>query len=68
MDVIKEITNDSGYRKIEIYHRTDGTYGFEAYKYSDDVACWFPYGNFSYGIFESCKSTVNEAKERVKWL
>lgn len=66
--VVKTILSADGPRKIEIFRRPDGSYGFEGYRFSREPFehCWIPYG------FHGCRAddasiAEREAMERVDW-
>lgn len=66
--VVKTITSADGLRKIEVFERPDGSFGFEGYRFSrePDEGCWIPYGFFA-SRFDSEIRAENEALERVNW-
>ena len=57
-----------GARKVEIFQRADGTFGFEELKLGQGEGAWFPVGKYSIAIIDSLDTAVKEAKERVSWL
>jgi hypothetical protein len=66
--VVKTILSADGLRKIEIFRRPDGSYGFEGYRLSREPLerCWIPYG------FHGCRAddvaiAEREALGRVDW-
>jgi hypothetical protein len=66
--VVKTIISADGLRKIEIFTRSDGSYGFEGYRFSPESleGCWIPYG------FHGCRAedaaiAEREALGRVDW-
>jgi len=68
--IVKEIISPDKKHKVEIFQRTDGSFGFEALKYSDDhyEKCWIPYGKFSLCYTDNEKTAEEEAHDRVEWL
>lgn len=71
-EVIKEIIDTTGKRKVEIFKRNDGSFGFESWQFSDEPLenCWIPYG---YGRSSACfaadqEIAEREARGRVDWL
>jgi hypothetical protein len=70
MTVVRTLSSTDGRRKVEIYRRDDGTYGFEAWNWSDEPLerCWIPYGNFSHCIAPNADGPEREARGRVPWL
>jgi len=66
--IVKTILSADGLRKIEIFRRPDGFYGFEGYRFSHEPLelCWIPYG------FQGCRTddvaiAEREALGRVDW-
>ena len=68
MKVVRTIESTDGKRRLEIYRRDNGTYGFEDMKYGDVEGSWFPAGRYSMGIFATEEDALTDAKGRVKWL
>ncbi len=70
MRFVRELLSKDGTRKVEIFERDNGTYGFEVLKFSDDPKemCWMPYGRFSKCFASSADIAEREARERIEWL
>jgi hypothetical protein len=68
MEVIETLTNRANTRKVEIYRRQDGTFGFEALKFAKEEDVWIPYGNYSFCICSSAQDAKSEAIGRIEWL
>ena len=68
--VVKELLADNGTRKVQIFQREDGSFGFEAFRLSDDPfeMCWIPYGRFSECVARNEQIAEREARGRVDWL
>jgi hypothetical protein len=68
--VIKEILATGGKRKVQIYQRDDGSFGFGALQFSEDPLenCWIPHGRFSECIALSAEIAEREARGRIDWL
>ena len=60
--------NPDGARKVEIFQRADGTFGFEELKFGPEEGAWFPVGKYSIAIIDSLDNALKEAKGRVSWL
>jgi hypothetical protein len=60
--------NKDGTRKVEIYRRPDGTFGFEELKYGQEEQSWFPVGMYSFAVVDSLEHAIKEAESRVSWL
>ena len=69
-NVIKTIVSQDQAKRVIIFQRTDGTFGFEAQHWSDDEReqCWLPEGKYSATRTESAESALREALHRVYWL
>jgi len=68
IEIVRTIESSDGKRKLEIFRRADGTYGFEDMKYGDEEASWFPAGRYSVGIFGTEEDALREAKGRIRWM
>lgn len=67
-EVVKTINDPRGGRRVEIYRRANGTFGFEEWKYGVDEKAWFPVGRYSYAIIDTLERAEQEARSRVDWL
>lgn len=69
-NVIKKIASEDRTRRVIVFQRTDGTFGFEAQHWSNDEKeqCWLPAGKYSAARTESAESALREALQRVDWL
>jgi hypothetical protein len=67
---IKEIVSRDGRRKVVIFRRDDGSYGFESLQFSDvpEELCWIPSGKFSACHVADETTAETEARGRVEWL
>jgi hypothetical protein len=68
--VVRELVASDGMRKVVLYRRDDGTFGFESLRFSEDSLekCWIPHGRFSECIASSADIAEREARGRVEWL
>ncbi len=68
--VVNELVARHGKRKVQIFRREDGSFGFEALRFSDDPQelCWIPDGRFSECFAEDEQTAEFEARGRVDWL
>ena len=68
--VPKEIISADGTRKVSIFQRDDGTFGFEVLKWASDPLeqCWMPFGRYSHCIAPDEATAEREARNRVEWL
>lgn len=69
-DVVKELVARDRKRKVQIYRREDGSFGFEARRFSEEPRelCWIPYGRFSECFAADLQTAEFEARGRVDWL
>ena len=70
MKIVKELVASDGTRKVQIFQRENGTFGFEALRFSDDPLemCWIPEGRFSLCFADEVQIAEREARDRVDWL
>lgn len=66
--VLKAIEHPDGSRKVEIFRRDDGTFGFEAMKWAERERSWCIDGRFSVCFAASAEEAEREARSRVYWL
>lgn len=67
--VVKTIVNADGTRKVEIFRRADGTFGFEELKWWDAPEnSWVPFGRYSIAFIDTLDHAVEEVKGRVSWV
>jgi hypothetical protein len=68
--VVKELMSQDGARKVQIFRRDDGTFGFDAWRFSDNSLemCWIPYGQYPECVAPTPEIAEREARGRVEWL
>jgi hypothetical protein len=68
--VVREIVAPDGKARVEIFRRDDGTFGFAAWRWSDEPheRNWIPYGRFSECFVSDEQTAETEARGRVDWL
>ena len=66
--VERTFLNKDRTRKVEIYQRADGTFGFEELKYGQEEQAWFPVGRYSFAVIDTLEHALKEAVSRVSWL
>jgi len=67
--VLTSLENSSGDHCVDIFVRTDGTFGFEEYRRdSEDVSGWFSLHRYSHQVFATAEDALAEAKSRVAWM
>jgi hypothetical protein len=67
-EIKQTFMKSDGARKVEIFQRGDGTFGFEELKFGQEEGAWFPVGKYSIAIIDSLDNAVKEARGRVLWL
>jgi hypothetical protein len=67
---VRTITDPSGLRRVVIYRREEGTYGFEEQRFSaaPEECCWLPVCRRSETVCPTEEIAIREARGRVNWL
>ena len=65
---IKTIFSTDRVRKVELFRRSDGTFGFEEWRFDSDEDTWLPFGRRSLAICDSADKAEYEARDRIEWL
>ena len=68
MKTVQTIYDDSKKRRVIIFQRDDGTFGFDAEHFSDEPLemAWLPSGFNSF--CDTAERALSEARGRVDWL
>jgi hypothetical protein len=66
--VVRRIQSPDHLRRVEIYRRDNGTFGFSALRWDEEVACFVPFGRYAESFSDSLDRAVAEASGRVEWL
>jgi hypothetical protein len=66
--VVKTIEHPAGDRRVEIYQRDNGTFGFDELVYGTQERAWYPTGQYSFAIIDTAERAEQEARGRVPWL
>jgi len=64
----KTLTDTHGRRRVDLFRRPSGTFGFEELRWLDEEHAWIPAGRYSESFSSSLKDAESEARERVEWL
>ena len=67
--VLISINEEGGNTCVDLFRRTDGSFGYELYR--RDHECgegWFPIGFYSGSMFDTPEAAWRDARERVAWL
>lgn len=62
--VLKTIDDPQGGRRVEIYQRANGTFGFEEWTYGVDENAWYPSGHYSYAVIDTLQKAEQEARAK----
>jgi len=66
--IVKVIKHPEGIRKVEIFERRDGTFGFDDMIWYEEEKSWGSMGGYSECRVASLEEAVSEARSRVSWL
>lgn len=67
--VVRSIENTDGTRCVDLFRRTDGTFGFEEYRRDpEDPGGWGPAGDFKGRVFTSETQAIKAAENVVSWF
>lgn len=68
--IVKELVAPDGRRKVQIFRRDDGSFGFEVLRFSElpGERCWIPHGRFSEFFAPNAEIAEREARGRIDWL
>jgi len=67
-EIVRTIKSKDGKRKVDIFRRENGTFGFSDMEFGEDEGFWFPAGKYSTAIFNSEETALKEVQSRVIWL
>ena len=68
MTVVKSITSADRTRRVEIYQRANGTFGFRDLRWLPEEGSWAPAGRYAESLSDSVGQALAEARTRVAWL
>ncbi|HKQ51024.1 MAG TPA: hypothetical protein VJT74_01555 [Pyrinomonadaceae bacterium] len=66
--VVETIYNADRTRRVIIFRRGDGTFGFEELRFGAEEQEWFPCGCRPVSFTDSADAALGEARGRVRWL
>lgn len=66
--VKKTIVHPDGKRKVEVFQRADGSFGFEELHWRTDEGCWCPFGKYSTAFVDTIEHVLQEVRGRVAWV
>ncbi len=64
----KTLPDSHGLRRVDLFRRPNGTYGFEELRWLDEEQAWIPAGRYSESFTKSLEDAESEARARVEWL
>jgi hypothetical protein len=70
MKIIQTILFDDRKRRVVVFQRDDGSFGFDEQHYAEDPleSPWLPTGDFAAARFDSAARALIEARKHVPWL
>lgn len=67
--VMRSINLDGEHICVDIFQRTNGTYGFDEFRRDpEDTNGWYSIGHFGNQIFDDADAALTKAKNSVHWL
>lgn len=67
--VLNSINAPGESRCVDVFRRSDGSFGFEEYRRdAEDARGWFPVGFYGDRVFDSAEAALAEARRQVDWL
>lgn len=68
MKVVESIFSADRTRRVDVYEREDGTFGFEELRFGEEERAWHPCGRHAASFTASAAEALGEARGRVRWL
>jgi hypothetical protein len=68
VQVVESIFNADGTRRVDIYERGDGTFGFEEFRFGEEEQGWLASGCRATSFTDNLGDALREARGRVWWL
>ena len=66
--IVRVIRDAGDRRRVEIFRRNDGTYGFTEMRWDSADSAWILFGRYMECIADSPERAESEARSRVVWL
>ena len=66
-NILQTIWNADKTRRVDIFERADGSFGFEESHYGIDEQSWVSYGRYSESFTDTSEAAIREARARVSW-
>lgn len=67
-NAVKVIHDASGYRRVVIYRHSNGTFGFEEWKFLTEENSWAPLRKKSETFVNTVEQALREATGRIPWM
>jgi hypothetical protein len=70
MTTVQTITGETEKRRVIVFRRDDGSFGFDEERFSDEPLemAWIPFGRYSVCRCDTVERALVEARSRVAWL
>jgi hypothetical protein len=70
MATIHTVVDEAKKRRVVVFRREDGSFGFEEERFSDEPMemRWIPFGRYSICRCDTADRALAEAQNRVEWL
>ena len=65
---VRTIFNSDRTKRVVIFRRDDGTFGFEELRPGEGESGWIPHGRYSVSFTDCEEAALAEARSRVRWL
>ena len=66
--IVETIVHADGTRRVEIFQRRDGSFGFEELRLVEPERAWLVSGCYTNSFSASAEIAIREARARVSWL
>lgn len=66
--VIRSYNNDDESVCVDIFLRSDGTWGFEQYRRDFEEGSWFPISDYRARIYLNESAAFYQAKKEIPWF
>ena len=66
--VARSLYSRDGLRRVDIFQRPDGTFGFEELRFDAALDAWVPFGRYSTAFVDTAERALAEARGRIGWL
>jgi hypothetical protein len=67
-ETVKTLEHSDGLRRVDVFVRSNGTFGFTELVWDAEDRAWCPFGRYSDAVCDSAELAESEARGRVSWL